>query len=76
MDDIWNFAGQVTQFAASTPWFKAACPFGEYPFFLHPIPTHGFSGAMMDLQGVNTLNSLMDSNGEPTDLAKFYFDNL
>lgn len=30
------------------------------------------SGVMKDMQGVNTLNQLMNSAGQPTDLGKMY----
>ncbi|KAG1715931.1 hypothetical protein ID866_1220 [Astraeus odoratus] len=58
MSDVWTFATEVANFVNSTPWLEVAFPFG----------------AMSDLQGVNTDNALLASNGYPTDLGYFYFD--
>ncbi|KAL4076021.1 glycoside hydrolase family 128 protein [Scleroderma yunnanense] len=57
MDEIWAFAGTMTNFINNTPWLEVAFPFG----------------VMSDLQGVNTLNSLLDGNNNPTALAYTYF---
>jgi len=57
MDDVWAYATDVANFVNSTPWLEVAFPFG----------------VMSDLQGVDTYNALLASNGYPTDLGYFYF---
>lgn len=46
MDEVWGFAGTMTNFVNNTPWLEVAFPFG----------------VMNDLQGVNTANSLLSNN--------------
>jgi len=60
MNQIWDFAGQIKDFVNNNSWLTA-CPFGIL--------------TVADLQqwNVNTLNSLLNSDGTPSDLAKFYF---
>ncbi|KAI6152077.1 glycosyl hydrolase catalytic core-domain-containing protein [Pisolithus tinctorius] len=57
MDEVWSFASTITNFVANTDWLEVAFPFG----------------VMYDLQGVNTDNSLLASNGYPTSLGYTYF---
>ncbi|KAF9246948.1 glycosyl hydrolase catalytic core-domain-containing protein [Melanogaster broomeanus] len=57
MDEVWAFAGTMINFVDNTSWIRAAFPFG----------------AMSDLQGVNTDNSLLGSDNYPTDLGYTYF---
>ncbi|EIW82202.1 hypothetical protein CONPUDRAFT_153090 [Coniophora puteana RWD-64-598 SS2] len=58
MDEIWGFASQLKDWVNGTPWLEAAFPFG----------------VMNDLQGVNTLNALLNTaDNMPTDLAYSYF---
>ncbi|KAI0771863.1 glycosyl hydrolase catalytic core-domain-containing protein [Trametes elegans] len=59
MDEIWAFASQVIDWANNTPWIHAVFPFGM----------------MRDMQGVNQLNSLMQADGQPTDLGRFFINN-
>ncbi|TFY69444.1 hypothetical protein EVG20_g3148, partial [Dentipellis fragilis] len=54
--EIQTFMTQVTAWMDSTPWI------GAYFYF----------GIMHDMQGVNTANQLMASNGQPTELGKLY----
>ena len=78
MDEVWNFAGTVYSFVENTSWVKAAFPFGESPCLIHFIPTHKFSGLLTEADltkvNVNTDNSLINSDGTPSDLAKYYFN--
>ncbi|TFY79635.1 hypothetical protein EWM64_g4374 [Hericium alpestre] len=54
---VWSFMQEVTGWMDSTPWVEAYFAFG----------------AMKDMQGVNTLDQLMDpSSGTPNALGKFY----
>lgn len=57
LDQVYAFAATVTEFVDNTSWMEVAFPFG----------------VMSDLQGVNTANALLDSNGQPTSLAYNYF---
>jgi len=54
---VKGFQAQVTAFMESTSWVLKYMPFG----------------AMLDMQGVNTLNQLMNSDGSPNSLADAYF---
>lgn len=56
-DEVYAFASTVANFIDSTEWFTVAFPFG----------------LMSDLQGVNTYNSLLGSDDQPTSLAYTYF---
>ncbi|OBZ76429.1 Alkali-sensitive linkage protein 1 [Grifola frondosa] len=53
LDEVFTFQEQITKWMDETDWIHAYCPFG----------------AMHDLQGVNTANSLMNSDGSPSDLG-------
>ena len=78
MDDIWGFMSQALSFVDSTSWMAGACPFGMYTNIVKNSSclTHSFvSGVMTDLQGVNTLNSLLGSDLNPTDLGYFVINN-
>lgn len=57
MDEVWSFASTIINFVDSTDWLEVAFPFG----------------VMYDLQGVNTDNSLLASDGYPTSLGYTYF---
>ncbi|EIW61711.1 uncharacterized protein TRAVEDRAFT_27227 [Trametes versicolor FP-101664 SS1] len=57
--EIFQFMGQALEFIDNTDWMVAACPFG----------------VMHDLQGVNTLNMLQNSDGSPTDLGFVVINN-
>lgn len=58
MDEVWAFATQMKDWINGTPWLQAAFPFG----------------IMNDLQGVNTLNALLNAGSNtPTSLAYSYF---
>ncbi|OSC99168.1 glycoside hydrolase family 128 protein [Trametes coccinea BRFM310] len=59
MDEIWDFMGQALKWFDETDWILAACPFG----------------IMHDLQGVNTLNLLQNSDGSPTALGSFVIND-
>ncbi|KAF8520104.1 hypothetical protein JB92DRAFT_1926486 [Gautieria morchelliformis] len=54
--DVWGFQAQVTAFMESADYMLMFMPFG----------------AMQDMQGVNTLNQLMNPDGSPNALAKAY----
>jgi hypothetical protein len=73
MDQVWDFAGEVVSFIQENSWVKGF-PFGESPCLRHRIPAYKFSGIMDDLQGVNTDNSLLTSDGQPTSLGYYYLD--
>jgi len=30
MDEVWGFAGTMTNFVNNTPWLEVAFPFGKY----------------------------------------------
>jgi hypothetical protein len=55
--DIWAFYQEVMPWIIETNWIKAACPFG----------------VMLDLDGVNSGDALMASNGQPTALGAYIF---
>jgi len=59
MDEIWAFYAQVNPWLDSTPYVASYFQFG----------------VLSDLDGVNTLNALMDSNGSPTSLGYTYIYN-
>ena len=59
MDEIWTFYSTAIKFMDAADW----------------IPAYFAFGAMHDLQGVNTLDSLMKSDGSPTDLGYTYINN-
>lgn len=77
MDEVWDFAGQVVSFAQNNDWLEKLFPFGESPSLLRSISTHKISGILSNLQdvGVNSYNALLNSDGTPTALAYYYFDN-
>lgn len=56
-EEVNAFAATIANFVDTTSWMEYAFPFG----------------VMSDLQGVNTANSLLDSNDKPTALAYTYF---
>ncbi|KAG9317202.1 glycosyl hydrolase catalytic core-domain-containing protein [Chiua virens] len=57
MSQVWAYASTIVDFVNNTPWLFAAFPFG----------------VMDDLQGVDTNNALLGSNGYPTSLGYYYF---
>lgn len=58
VDQVWNFYSTIIKFMEETDWIIAYFAFGE----------------MENMQGVNTDNQLMDSNGNPTPLGSAYLD--
>lgn len=59
MDEIWAFYAQVN------PWLDSTDYVASYFQF----------GVLSDLDGVNTLNALMGSDGQPTSLGYTYINN-
>jgi hypothetical protein len=55
-DEVWNFMTTVKNFMDSTSWV------GKYFAF----------GVLHDMAGVNSLNQLLGSDGQPTDLGRLY----
>jgi hypothetical protein len=54
--EVYNFMSTVTNYMDNADW----------------VPMYFAFGVMKDMQGVNTLNQLMDNNGQPTNLGKKY----
>ncbi|EIN10357.1 hypothetical protein PUNSTDRAFT_84335 [Punctularia strigosozonata HHB-11173 SS5] len=57
-DEVFSFMQTVTSYMESQDWVAAYFAFG----------------VMHDMQGVNTLNQLMASSGQPTDLGYMYIN--
>jgi hypothetical protein len=55
-DQVHNFMSTITAYMDSADW----------------VPAYFAFGIMKDMQGVNTLNQLMNNNGEPTALGSMY----
>ncbi|KAI6164692.1 hypothetical protein EDD17DRAFT_1473604, partial [Pisolithus thermaeus] len=73
MDEVWSFASTIINFVESTDWLEVAFPFGKGKLIRALVYTYVLPGVMYDLQGVNTDNSLLASNGYPTSLGYTYF---
>lgn len=77
MDQVWDYAGEMKAFIDNNDWV-VGCPFGKFLPLTPDISTHMSSGLldMSDLQntGVNTFNSLLNSDGTASPLADFYFN--
>jgi hypothetical protein len=58
-DQVFNFMTTVVDWMEKTPWVEKYFAFG----------------AMKDMQGVNTLNSLMTGDGKPTPLGNIFLGN-
>ncbi|BEJ14428.1 hypothetical protein CspHIS471_0401950 [Cutaneotrichosporon sp. HIS471] len=56
---IWNFHKQAAAFMDSQDWIERYAPFGM----------------MRNMQGVEQTNALMDSNGQITDLGRWYISS-
>jgi hypothetical protein len=59
----------------STDWVTTYMPFGKR-YLCHPdqLVLTVSVGFMKDMQGVNTLNQLMDNAGQPTALGQKYLN--
>lgn len=79
-DEAWSYLKETLAFAEQTSWIAMYSAYGTSlnsvfaRSFVKPIPhTIGFQ---TDLGNVNSVNALMDSNGQVTALGRYYLDTV